>query len=66
VDAGIEEARLAIEKLQKNPGINQIPLDPANSFIRRQQHSLIVEAGFETESRGEGRDRCVHVLRPKH
>jgi hypothetical protein len=66
VEAGIQEARAAIEKLRQDSNLSSIPLMPSNSFIRRQQHSLIVEAGFDTESRGEGKERCVHVLRPKN
>ncbi len=65
VEAGLAEAQTAIAALQSDKKIMEVPLAPANSFIRRAQHSLIVEMGFETESRGEGRDRCVHVIRPK-
>jgi predicted RNA-binding protein Jag len=58
----LEEVRTAAAALKKNPGHGEIQLKPNNSFIRRQQHSLAVEMGFDTESRGEGKDRGV-VLR---
>jgi hypothetical protein len=52
---------LAYEQLQANPALSEIGLRPSNSFIRRQQHSLLTELGAATESRGEGRDRCIFV-----
>ncbi len=63
VEVGLAEARSAMEALKADISIAEIPLAPANSFIRRAQHALIVEMGFNTESRGEGRERCVHVMR---
>ncbi|NBO37109.1 hypothetical protein EBU99_00835 [bacterium] len=59
----LEEVRQAALALKANPGLGEIALKPSNSFIRRQQHSLAVEMGLDTESRGEGRDRGV-VIRP--
>jgi hypothetical protein len=62
----IEEALLEVQNaaalLKTNPNLKEIALKPNNSFIRRQQHSLAVELGLDTESRGEGKDRGV-VLR---
>lgn len=63
VETGLAEARAAMEQLKNDGSLKEVALAPANSFIRRAQHALIVEMGFDTESRGEGRDRCVHVLR---
>ena len=60
----LDEARLAVEQLQANPALSEIGLRPSNSFIRRQQHSLLTEMGAATESRGEGRDRCIFVKLP--
>ncbi|MEN9809788.1 MAG: hypothetical protein RLZZ488_1355 [Pseudomonadota bacterium] len=61
LNEALEEVRQAITSLSKNPAMGEIQLKPNNSFIRRQQHSLAVELGFDTESRGEGRDRGVVI-----
>lgn len=63
IEKALEEVNLAIKKLQKNSDLQEIELAPQNSFIRRQQHVVISEAGFETESRGEGDARCVCIKR---
>lgn len=60
--SALQEVRDAAGQLQGNPTLSEVALRPSNSFIRRQQHSLAVELGLDTESRGEGRDRGV-VLR---
>lgn len=57
----LEEVRQATAKLKSNPELREISLEPSNSYIRRHQHSLAVELGFDTESRGEGRDRGVVI-----
>jgi hypothetical protein len=62
----LKEARESIEKLKKNPGLEEVRLSPSNSFIRRHQHEMISQAGFATESRGEGRERTIYVLQNKH
>ena len=58
-----DECLKAIETMKKNKRIPEIPLSAQNSFIRRKQHSLITEAGFYTDSRGEGIHRHVCILR---
>ena len=63
LEVSLDEARKAMEQLKKIPKIAEVALAPSNSYVRRQQHSLIVEMGFETESRGEGRGRAVYVRR---
>lgn len=63
LDLALAAARDAIDQLRNNPQLPEIPLAPVNSFLRRQQHVVIIEAGFETESRGEGPGRCVFVKR---
>jgi hypothetical protein len=60
----LQEVHSATAALKQNPGMGEIALKPNNSFIRRQQHSLAVELGFDTESRGEGRDRGVVIRAP--
>jgi hypothetical protein len=63
--AAIEEATKEVEHsiriLQKNSKRPGIRLAPQNSFIRRQQHMVAEELGFETESVGEARDRAVYI-----
>lgn len=63
LEGALQAARDAVEILQRNPEIMEVPLKPVNSFLRRQQHMIIIEAGFGTESRGEGAGRCVFVQR---
>lgn len=65
LEEALEEARLAIQKMIKNKNIPELSLAPQNSFVRRHQHSLITESGFETESLGESRSRHVCIKR-KH
>lgn len=60
----LQEVHSAAAVLKQNPAVGEIALRPNNSFIRRQQHSLAVELGFDTESRGEGRERGVVMRSP--
>ena len=62
----LEEAQAAVAQLEANPNLEEVKLNASNSFIRRHQHSLLVELGFETESRGEGRERCIYVRQKAH
>lgn len=59
----ILEVELAIKNMQKNVDLQEVSLSPQNSFIRRQQHVVISENGFETESRGEDSNRYVCIKR---
>lgn len=61
LEDALKEVHKAIASLKVNPNLGEVALKPTNSFIRRQQHSLAVELGFDTESRGEGRDRGVVI-----
>jgi hypothetical protein len=61
LENSLQDVYKAIESLKSNASMHEIALQPSNSFIRRQQHSLAVELGFDTESRGEGRDRGVVI-----
>lgn len=61
VEEALQEVKTAVSALKSNPKLGEIALKPANSFIRRQQHSLAVELGLDTESRGEGKDRGVVI-----
>lgn len=63
LEIALEETRQAIHKMIKNQTLSEFNLAPQNSFIRRQQHSLITESGFETESLGEQRNRHVCIKR---
>ncbi|MES2614622.1 MAG: R3H domain-containing nucleic acid-binding protein [Bdellovibrionota bacterium] len=63
IEKALIEVSLAIKKLNENSALHEIALAPQNSFIRRQQHELICEKGFETESQGEGDGRCVCIKR---
>jgi hypothetical protein len=63
LEEALEETRQAIQKMIKNKNLPEMNLMPQNSFIRRHQHSLITESGFETESLGESRNRHVCIKR---
>ena len=63
IEKAVKEAILAVKKMQNNLELTEFSLNPQNSFIRRQQHVVISEAGFETESRGEQEERCVCIVR---
>ena len=55
----------AVKKLKKDPSLNEVKLNPANSFYRRLQHKHAISQGFESISSGEGQDRSVVVKRAK-
>lgn len=59
----VEHSIRILEKNSKRPGIR---LKPQNSFVRREQHMVAAEKGFETESVGEGRDRAVYIKNRGH
>jgi hypothetical protein len=63
MDKALEEANLAMEKMKKDKDIPEISLTPQNSFVRREQHMVISQAGFGTESRGDDKTRCVCITR---
>ena len=61
LDAAVKEVEHNARILQKNSRRPGIKLKPQNSFLRRQQHMIAAELGYETESVGEGRERCVYL-----
>ena len=68
VDPAVESAALAdvkyaLDKLTSDTGLNEVTLQPTNSFYRRLQHQTIVDAGFSSYSVGEGSARAVKVSR---
>lgn len=63
LDAALDEVREALGRMKAEPGLSEILLKPTNSFLRREQHTVVVENGFNSESRGEGNDRTVVIKR---
>ena len=63
MEDALKEAHKGVLEMQKNPSLFEFCLNPQNSFVRRQQHVVIAEGGFETESRGNARERHVCILR---
>ncbi|MCX6109445.1 MAG: hypothetical protein NTZ90_07575 [Proteobacteria bacterium] len=59
----LAEVDQAIAELQSNGTKQDITLKPTNSFYRRLQHQKIVDAGFNSNSVGEGPDRAVQISR---
>ncbi len=62
-ELALAEVDEAIKTLAIQPGINEIKLAPLNSFYRRIQHQKIVDAGFVSQSVGEGASRAVTISR---
>ena len=60
----LDEAKEAIALLSAQPELAEVALRPSNSYVRRLQHSLVVELGYVSQSRGEGKDRKIFVLKP--
>ena len=63
--AAMEAVHAAVEKLRSETGVQEIRLDPSNSFFRRLQHKKAVSEGFFSFSTGEGLTRAVVVTREK-
>ena len=59
----LAEAKAAIAKFEKDKELGELRLKPRNSYLRRLQHQLIVDAGFESSSVGEGSGRGVMIKR---
>ena len=59
----LKSADIAMSKLKRDKKLNEIELDPMNSFYRRVQHKHIVDNGFDTYSVGDGADRKVVIKR---
>ena len=51
-----------IEKLQDSD--SEQHLKPMTSYDRKQVHDMVSEAGFVSESEGQGRDRHIVVRKP--
>lgn len=62
-DAALAEVDQAIRTLESQPSLNEVRLTPQNSFYRRIQHQKIVDAGFVSQSVGEGPSRAVTISR---
>lgn len=54
----------ALASLAANLSLKEIVLAPQNSYYRRLQHQKAVDAGFVSDSVGEGKERAVKISRP--
>lgn len=61
----LESVIQAVERLRAEPAVNEVRLDPSNSFFRRLQHKKAVSEGFFSFSTGEGMARAVVVTRDR-
>ena len=59
----LDEVDQAIANLAADQALGDVTLKPANSFYRRLQHQKIVDAGFHSNSIGDGADRAVQISR---
>ncbi len=64
-EKAVAEAAEAISSMQKDTSLAEFTLKPTNSFYRRIQHQYVVDAGYVSNSVGEGADRAVQITR-KH
>lgn len=55
----------AIQKLIKDPNMQEIKLTPTNSYYRRIQHQQIKKEGYTSSSIGEGSERAVVIYKDK-
>jgi hypothetical protein len=62
-EVALKEVEQALDRLRGEPSLSEVTLKPNNSFLRRLQHQVAVDAGFNTESTGEGPDRAVRISR---
>ncbi len=62
LDLALQEVHEGIEKLKSQSDLKSYGLKPQNSFVRRQQHVVITDAGYQTESVGDGDERYVSIL----
>jgi len=53
----------AMQSLSANLDLKEIILAPQNSYYRRLQHQKAVDAGFISDSVGEGKERSVKISR---
>lgn len=63
LQSALEACKTAIETMKNNSNTHELSLAPQNSFIRRHQHTLITDAGFDTDSRGDGNQRHVCIIK---
>ena len=62
-EEALAEAKAAIAKFEKDEELGEMRLKPRNSYLRRLQHQLVVDAGYASASVGEGADRGVQISR---
>ena len=63
--AALDSVNKALVTLRTETSVNEIQLDPSNSFFRRLQHKKAVSEGYYSYSTGEGAGRSVVVTREK-
>lgn len=61
----LEEVEAMLQQFKQDESLKSHTFAPQNSFIRRLQHKKIVDAGFVSNSVGEGNDRAVCIAREK-
>lgn len=64
-ERALKDVAAAVRKLRADESLDEVPLHPTNSFLRRLQHEHVGKSGFFSYSAGEGRDRGVIVSRTR-
>ena len=62
-EKALAEVAQAISTMKTDSSVSEVDLNPTNSFYRRIQHQEIVDAGFVSNSVGEGPERAVKITR---
>ena len=62
-EKALAEVAQAISTMKTDSSVSEVALNPTNSFYRRIQHQEIVNAGFVSNSVGEGPERAVKISR---
>ena len=62
-EKALAEVVQAISTMKTDSSVSEVALNPTNSFYRRIQHQEIVDAGFVSNSVGEGSERAVKISR---
>lgn len=61
--AAMDNVREAVSRMQANPELEFVLLNPTNSFFRRMQHKEVGDAGLYSKSVGEGKERALKLIR---
>lgn len=59
----LEEVNEAVKKLKRDKRVSSVKLSPQNSFMRRLQHKVVHQNGFDSKSSGKEPERYLTIIR---